>query len=217
MLHIASKFKAELLSVLRLHLSLDVWLLLPVTIYASFELTFVWFEFNRAFATCLLGVNYVGWTNIFQGVLSSMLSLLMGIALKYIGLKAGIVFMLTVSATLNIFILSWTPNPDQMYAVFLLSAGFSLSQSISKGQIIGLYGIYFRDNPAAYSAFALAAPLGLFLGSLVSSYTCVYVKSYIYLFLIFLSIFSFILLEARREKKINEHKELKESFQTVTE
>jgi hypothetical protein len=44
---IGKRFKAEVISLLKLYANIDVWLLLPVTVYTGFELTFIWFEFNR--------------------------------------------------------------------------------------------------------------------------------------------------------------------------
>ena len=194
-----SRIKQEFSNLIHLYSELEVWLLLPVTLYANYELTFIWFEYNRAFATCLLGVNFIGWTNLFQSVLGAVLCLGMGYVLKYAGVKAGVIFMLTVGLAVSVFILSWTPEPDEL-SVFLLMAGFSLSQSVSKGQTTALYGIYLK-GPAAFSAFSLASPVGMLFGSLVSSYWCVRVKAYIWLAIIFLSIFSFLLLDIRHERR----------------
>ena len=201
-----TRIKREFSHLFKLYSSLDVWLLFPLTLYATFELTFLWFEFNRAFATCLLGVNYLGWTNLFQNSLNVAFSLVMGYVLKNVGIKVGIIFTLNIGLAVNVFILAWTPSPD-MVTVFLLMAGFSLSQAVSKGQITGLYGIYL-DSPAAFSAFNLASPLGLLFGSLVSSYFGVQVKTYIFLGIIFLSIVSFLVLSVRHERRLDKLKSL---------
>ena len=44
---IGKRFKTEIISLLKLYRNIDVWLLLPITVYNGFELTFIWFEFNR--------------------------------------------------------------------------------------------------------------------------------------------------------------------------
>ena len=44
---IGKRFKTELISLLKLYRNIDVWLLLPITVYSGFELTYIWFEFNR--------------------------------------------------------------------------------------------------------------------------------------------------------------------------
>ena len=46
---IGKRFKAEIISLLKLYANIDVWLLLPITFYTGFELTFIWFEFNRVY------------------------------------------------------------------------------------------------------------------------------------------------------------------------
>lgn len=46
-LNIAARFKNEFISLAKLYSNLDVWLLLPVTFYSGFELTYIWFEYSR--------------------------------------------------------------------------------------------------------------------------------------------------------------------------
>lgn len=186
---------------IKLSKNIDIWLVCPITMYSAFEQTLIWNEFNRAFAVCLLGINFVGWTSIMMGVLSSILCLCFGYILKHIGLKTGVVFMLVVSAAVDVFILSWTPSQNEKAAVFLLAVGFSLTQSISRAHGIGLYGIYFPNNHTAYSVYSLAATVGLFLGSMLSSYVCVKIKSYVHFGLVVWCLFSFVLLEVKNERK----------------
>ena len=198
---IGSRFKNELVSLMKLCLNIDVWLLFPLTIYTGFELTFIWFEFNNAFATCLLGVNYVGYANILFGALGSILCLIMGYVLKYIGTMTGIIFMLMVAVCQNIFILSWTPVNGEVITVFLVIASFALSQSVSNGQVRGLYGVYFPNNGAAFSAATVSQTTGLFLGSLVSAYCCVYIKSYIYIGVVLSALICYIILAVKHAKR----------------
>jgi hypothetical protein len=72
----------------------------------------------KAYATCLIGVNYVGWTNIVFGSLASVISFGMTYFLKYVGVQIGIVFMLMISLMQCVFILSWTPNPEGAKVLF---------------------------------------------------------------------------------------------------
>ncbi len=86
----------------------------------------------KAFATCLLSVNYVGWTNIVYGSTASILSFGMTYFLKEVGVHIGIVFMLMISMSQCVFILSWTPNPETgQVLVFMMAVGFALSLSVN--------------------------------------------------------------------------------------
>jgi hypothetical protein len=186
---------------MRLYLNIDVWLLFPLTIYTGFELTFIWFEFNNAFAGCLLGVNYIGWANILFGALGCILCLIIGYVLKYIGTMAGIIFMLMIAFCQNIFILSWTPLPNETLTVFLVITSFAFSQSVSQGQVRGLYGVYFPNNGAAFSAATVSQTTGLFMGSLVSAYSCVYIKSYIYIGVVLSGLICYVILVVKHAKR----------------
>ena len=149
---IVQRFKNEISNLIKLFIKIDLWLLFSLTFYNGFEITFIWFEYSRvyifylikitifdkylyiskAFATCLLGVNYVGWSNMVFGSLASFLSFGMTYFLKYVGVQIGIVFMLMVSLMHCVFILSWTPTPEgAKILVFIMAIGFALSMSVS--------------------------------------------------------------------------------------
>ena len=82
------------------------------------------------------------------GAVGSILSLIMGYILKNVGTEAGMVFMVMVAFAQNVFMVSWTPDINQTYIIFLLAFGFALAQSIGYGQIRGIFKIkqfYFND------------------------------------------------------------------------
>ncbi len=58
--------------------------------------------------------------------------------LKYIGVQTGIVFMLMISLAQCVFMLSWTPVPNESTLIFMMAVGFALSMSVSIGQIRGI-------------------------------------------------------------------------------
>ena len=125
----------------------------------------------------------------------------MGYVLKYIGTMSGIIFMLMVVLCQNVFILSWTPTAGEVAIVFLIILSFAFSQSVSNGQVRGLYGVYFPNNSAAFSAATISQTTGLFLGSLISTYCCVYTKSYIYIGIILSSLICYVILAIKHVKR----------------
>ena len=141
-----------------------------------------------------MGVNYVGWTNILFGAFGSVISLIMTYLLKYIGVQLGIIFMIMTAMIQCIFIISWTPVYNSASAVFLMAIAFSFTTSVYMGQIRGIYGVYFPNNQAAFSAVAIGQTLGILFGSLLSTYTCTRLKTYFYLGLTIFSLLTYVLL-----------------------
>jgi hypothetical protein len=153
-----------------------------------------------------MGVNYVGWTNILFGGLGSGFSLAITYLLKYIGVQLGIIFMLMTAMMQSIFIISWTPEYNNATAVFLMAVGFSLTISVYMGQIRGIYGVYFPNNTAAFSAVAIAQTLGILFGSLLSTYTCNRFKTYFYLGITIFSLFCYVFLLLKYAIREAKHK-----------
>ena len=71
--------------------------------------------------------------------MAAVLSLLMGLVLKYIGKPAGIVLMLMTSFTQCIFMMSWTAKAEYYYVIFFMVIGFSISQSVAQAQVRGWF------------------------------------------------------------------------------
>jgi len=112
---------------------------------------------TKAFTACILDFEHIGRTNIlygkfdtekesknnrsylfcYQGLLGFVLCILMSYLLRYIGSMACIIFVQMTTFAVSIFMLSWTPNPEQNYAIYLVVVAFCVSQSISNGQIKG--------------------------------------------------------------------------------
>ena len=104
---VGQMLKHEFFNLFNLTKSVDFYLLIPIGIYAGFELTFIWVEFNRAFVTCIGSVNYIGWTNILYGVIGSFCSFFFGYIAKYTTRFPVIILVHTVSMMVGIFVVSW--------------------------------------------------------------------------------------------------------------
>ena len=73
-----------------------------------------------------------------KGLLGSVISFAMTFLLKYIGVQTGIVFMLMSSLVQCVFMLSWTPVPNNSTLIFMMAIVFALSMSVYFGQIRGI-------------------------------------------------------------------------------
>ena len=61
----------------------------------------------------------------------------MGYVIKYIGPASSIVFMLSISFARCIFVISWIPDKEQLYVIYLMVVGFAVSNSVGTGQVRG--------------------------------------------------------------------------------
>lgn len=62
-----------------------------------------------------------------------------------------------------------------------------------------MYGIYFPKNLTAFSAATLGQTIGLFLGTLFSSFFCTQVKVLFYIGLIIFGLLCYIILAIKRK------------------
>lgn len=108
------------------------------------------------------------------------------------------VMMLMAALSNSIFIISWTPKLEESYTMFLVITAFAFTNCLATAQVRGVFGIYFPDNPSAYSAAIIFETIGLVMGSILSIYVCTRFKIYVYMFIIVLSLISYNYLEVRK-------------------
>lgn len=138
------------------------------------------------------------------GAFSSIFCGISGYQAKYIGTQTTIFSMLMMAMMNAVFMLSWTPDHDQNYVIFIMAIVFSYTVGLATSQIRAVYGIFFPNNPSAYSALIVFETTGLVIGSTISVYFCTYVKVYSYMIIITLSIISYLGLEAKH-RYLNEN------------
>ncbi len=136
---ISQMLKQEFLNIFILTKTVDFYLLIPLAVYAGYELTFMWAEFNRAFVSCIASVNFIGWTNILYGGVGAFFSFFFGYIAKYTTRFPVMILVLTVSMGVSLFVISWTPNPKAPQVLFFVYTAFAFAQSVIAGQLRGLY------------------------------------------------------------------------------
>lgn len=201
--YIKKLFQSELGSLYGLLKTLNIWLLCPIAMFLGFELTFIWFEFNRGFVSCIKNVNFIGWVNILFGGCACIFSLVLGIATQYIGLQSIMILMLMTALGHCVFMLSWTATNTVIYVLFLMSATFAFTDCLATSQVRAAYGIYYPDKNAAYSALFIFETFGLIIGSILSIYVCINVKIYVFMFITALSLVTFLILDMKTKKVAN--------------
>ena len=105
-----------------------------------------------------------------------------------------------------IFMLSWTPSVDESYVLYIMAIAFAFTDCLSTCQVRAAFGIFFPDNPSAYSAAILFETIGLVIGSVLSIYFCTRIKVYVYIFIIILSILTYVTLEVKTNYALAKNK-----------
>ncbi|RMZ98195.1 UNC93, partial [Brachionus plicatilis] len=198
------KFKVEFNSLFNLSKCLNIWLLMPTAVFLGYELTFIWFEYHRSFVSCLTNINYIGWTSIVYGGMASIFSLISSKIIKHVGMQTIMVMMFMGALINSMFMISWTPDKDASYVIFLMAVAFAFTNSLATAQARAVFGIFFPANTAAYSAANIFETMGLVLGSVLSIYFCADVKIYGYIIISVVGVFSYVWLEVRNKSQFVE-------------
>ena len=112
--------------------------------------------------------------------------------------------MLMTALSNAIFMLSWTPNSEESYVLFIMAIAFAFTDCLATCQVRAAFGIFFPNDPSAYSAALMFETIGLVIGSILSIFFCTRIKIYVYIFIIFLSILSYVILEVKTNQKKSE-------------
>ena len=136
------------------------------------------------------------------GLSGAILAALFGYLTKYIPQSTLIVFMLMVSISNSLFMLTWTPDQNHIYVIFFMAMAFGISQAYSTGQLISLYVIHVTENKNIFCFCNVFQNIGFLTGFLLSRFTCTYVKAYFYLSLSIISLISYLFIIFREKKLI---------------
>jgi predicted MFS family arabinose efflux permease len=129
--------KDQILETVLMFKDCKVWLLLPLVALHPFVLAFVSTDISKAFVSCMLGVEYVGYWFVVFGVAAALFSYLVGFLAKYIGRIPLIIIALVISASLNVFLLLWKVNGQQYFILYSLAVFYGIFEAIHQTQVNG--------------------------------------------------------------------------------
>ncbi|XP_031360388.2 protein unc-93 homolog A [Lonchura striata] len=167
-------------------------LLIPLTMYSGFEQAFLAGDYSKSFITCVLGIHYVGYMMICFAGINSLCSLLFGKISQFTGRK----LLFALAAVLNtgciITVLLWKPDPKQLAVFFLIPGLWGVSDAVWQTQTNALYGILFEKNKeAAFANYHLWESVGFVIAFAYSTKFQVYIKTYIVLSVLVLSMVTY--------------------------
>ncbi|XP_075815426.1 protein unc-93 homolog A [Microtus pennsylvanicus] len=164
-------------------------LLMFLPLYSGLHQGFLYGEYTKSYATCALGIHFVGYVMICFSAVTSLCSLLYGKISKYTGRAALYVTGATIHLVCIIILLLWRPNPAQMPVFFILSGLWGMADAVWQTQNNALYGVLFeKKKEAAFANYRLGEALGFVIAFGYSSFLCVRTKLYILLGILSLTI-----------------------------
>uniref|UniRef100_A0A8C3VEP4 Protein unc-93 homolog A n=1 Tax=Catharus ustulatus TaxID=91951 RepID=A0A8C3VEP4_CATUS len=165
-------------------------LLIPLTMYSGFEQGFLSGDYTKTYVTCALGIQYVGFVMICFAAVNSLCSLLFGKISQFTGRK--FLFALVANTASIIALLLWKPHPKQFAVFFVFPALWGLADAVWQTQTNGLYGILFeKHKEAAFANYRLWESLGFVIAYGYSTKLQAYIKLYILLSVLVLSMVTY--------------------------
>ncbi|NXQ58864.1 UN93A protein, partial [Anthoscopus minutus] len=171
-------------------------LLIPLTMYSGFEQAFLSSEYSKEYMTCALGIQYVGYMMICFAGVNSLCSLLFGKISQFTGRKLLFALAAVMNTACMIALLLWKPHPKQLPVFFVIPALWGLSDAVWQTQTNAIYGILFEKNmEAAFANYRLWESVGFVIAFAYSTKLQVYVKIYILLSVLVLSMVTYGVVE----------------------
>ncbi|XP_075123892.1 protein unc-93 homolog A-like [Leptodactylus fuscus] len=181
-------------------------LLIPLTMFSGFQQGFLSSDYTKAYVTCTLGIQFVGYVMICFGATNSIFSMITGKLSKYTGRIALFMFAAATSISCIIALLLWNPNPQQFAVFFIFPALWSISDAICQTLLNAFYGVLFDDHKeAAFANYRLWESLGFVIAFAYSNLLCVYIKLYVVLSVLLLGMILYLVVEylEYRKKKMS--------------
>ncbi|NWY38919.1 UN93A protein, partial [Sylvia atricapilla] len=167
-------------------------LLIPLTMYSGFEQGFLSGDYTKVYVTCALGIQYVGYVMICFAAVNSLCSLLFGKISQFTGRKLLFALATVTNTACIIALLLWKPHPKQLGVFFVFPALWGLSDAVWQTQTNGLYGILFeKHKEAAFANYRLWESLGFVIAFGYSTKLQAYIKLYILLSVLVLSMVTY--------------------------
>ncbi|XP_072188511.1 protein unc-93 homolog A [Excalfactoria chinensis] len=177
-------------------------LLIPLTMYSGFEQGFLAGDYTKTYVTCALGIHYVGYVMICFSAVNSLCSLLFGKISQFTGRKFLFALATVTNTACIIALLLWKPHSNQLVVFFIFPALWGLSDAIWQTQTNGLYGVLFeKHTEAAFANYRLWESCGFVIAFGYSTTLRVYIKLYILLAVLTLSMVTYGVVEYLEAKR----------------
>ncbi|XP_013379207.1 protein unc-93 homolog A-like [Lingula anatina] len=176
-------------------------LLIPITVYCSMQMGFFSSDFTKAFVSCTYGIWNVGYVMMTYGVTSSLNSIVIGRLAKRVRRPFFFTIAMLLHYGLLFTFLFWQPTPDGLLILYVLAGLWGAADAVWTTEINVLYGVLFHDSQeAAFSCYRLWHAFGFILAYVFSVQLCVFMKLYILMGTLALSMLGYLTVELMQRK-----------------
>ncbi|XP_039251449.2 protein unc-93 homolog A-like [Styela clava] len=160
-------------------MSLQELLTWPVKLLFGITIAYIWTEHNRAFVSCVVGVDKVGICTAIVDIMSFATSLVISKNSKTIGLPViftvGLVYDL-INYTCSLL---WRPTVSTKFVSYILSVTFGITHGIRRNISFLVTAAHSPDKDTGFTIQVLLHFLGIVINTAWSIPLCVSVKIYI--------------------------------------
>ncbi|XP_070539268.1 protein unc-93 homolog A-like [Ptychodera flava] len=204
---------SRLSATIRLWKNYRMLLLILLSTYNGYVMAIFGGDFTKSYASCLLGVDMVGYVVVCNGISSMVGFCFLSLAGKSLGRVIPMIAALLISLASYSILLVWSSNEWDTIMVFSISALWGIANSALMIENTSIFAITFpNDQEAAFANFYLWLAVGSTIGFSTSLFMCVYIKIVILIILLVLSftlyfVSEFIIFKMSKDNKkhMNKH------------
>ncbi|XP_060686987.1 protein unc-93 homolog A [Hemiscyllium ocellatum] len=171
-------------------------LLIVMTMYSGFEQGFLAGDYTKAYVTCTIGIQFVGYVMICFGASNSIFSVIFGKLSKYTGRIPLFAFATITNLASIISLFLWNPRPEQMPVFFVFPCLWGIADAVWQTQTNALYGVLFLSHKeAAFANYRLWESVGFVTAFAYANFLCIKVKLIILVIVLFLGMIMYGIVE----------------------
>ncbi|CAH2096007.1 unnamed protein product [Euphydryas editha] len=182
-------------------------MLVIINVFVGMQQAFFGADFTAAFVSCSIGTGTVGFVMMAYGLSDAIGCVVTGYVSKVTGRLPLICVALVAHCCLFVSLLTWSPQANQTYVVYVIAVIWGLCDSIWLVQINAYYGILFPGREeAAFSNFRLWESVGYIIAYIISPYFRTSTKTYVLFVSMIVGVLFYFVVEYRdrKSKKIEE-------------
>lgn len=179
--------------------------LLPLNMYSGLSIGFIFGDFTKAYITCAVGIQKIGFVMIAFGISNAVSSLFVASFAKWLPRYLMILFVAIFQSCLIVWLYLWNPLNSPLSLFFLSVAMWGSADAIWQTQVHAFYGVlFYSKQEIAYSVYKLFQSLGFVVTFAYGNILCVTTKLYILQFVLIFGVLLYGIVEyAERKKNLN--------------
>ncbi|KAK3095705.1 hypothetical protein FSP39_017862 [Pinctada imbricata] len=181
-------------------------LLIPLLIFSGVQQGFMFSDFNKAYITCSLGVQYVGYCMIVMGVSNVISAFLVALFARHVPREVvfGIGGIIHIGIMIGVQI--WIPDKENLSIHFVVAASWGICDAVWQTQCNTLICVTCPDEAdVAFANYRMLQSMGLMFSFLCGLFMCISSKLYFLVAMLVISIAFYVYMEYKvRQEEASE-------------